>query len=60
MESRVSERRYLKSDRSVLYMNIVVLDASGATGNKVRAKVEGSRVPNRLKNAVANAATSGK
>jgi hypothetical protein len=58
MESRVRERRYLKSDRSVLYINIIVHDASGAIGNKIRAKVDGSRVPNRLKNVVTSAATS--
>jgi hypothetical protein len=57
MESRVSERRYLNSDRSVLYINIVVHDASRAIGNKIRTKVDGSRLPNRVKNVVAAAAT---
>jgi hypothetical protein len=59
MDSRVvSERHYLKSDRSVLYINIIIHDASGAIGNKIRAKVDGSKVPNRLKNVVTSAATS--
>jgi hypothetical protein len=31
-----------------LYIKIVVLDASGAIGNKVRAIDDGSRVPHHL------------
>jgi hypothetical protein len=57
MESQVIERRYLNSDRSVVFINIIVHDASGAIGNKIRTKVDGSRLPNRVKNVVAAAAT---
>jgi hypothetical protein len=58
MKIRVSERRYVNSDKSVLYINIVVHDASGAIRNKVRARVDGSRLPKRVKNAVAATATN--
>jgi hypothetical protein len=56
--SRETQRGYLDSDKSVLYINIIVHDASKAVELKVRTKVDDSKLPNRLKKVAANVATS--
>jgi hypothetical protein len=64
-ECRVNGRRYhrrttsieMDAEKSVLYINIVVIDASEAIANKVSTRVKDSKVPKRLRRVVTAAAT---
>jgi hypothetical protein len=64
-ECRVNGRRYhrrtesisMDAEKSVLYINVVVIDASGAIANKVRTRVKDLKVPKRLRGVVTAAAT---
>jgi hypothetical protein len=65
VECRVNGRHYhrrtesieMDPEKSILYINIVVIDASEAITNKVRARVEDSKLPKRLRRVVTAAAT---
>jgi hypothetical protein len=65
VECRVNGRRYYRqtesiemdAEKSILYINIVIIDASEAIKNKVRTTVEDSRLPKRLRRVVTATAT---
>jgi hypothetical protein len=65
VECRVNGRRYYRpsqsiemdAEKSILYINVVIIDASEAIKDKVRTRVEDSRLPKRLRKVVTATAT---
>jgi hypothetical protein len=65
VECRVNGRRYYRqtesiemdAEKSILYINVVVLDASEAIKDRVRIRVEDYHLPKRLRRVVTAAAT---
>jgi hypothetical protein len=66
IECRVNGRSYhrrseesieMDAEKSVLYINVVVIDASEAIANKVRVRVKDFKVPKRLRRVVTAVAT---
>jgi hypothetical protein len=65
VECRVNGRRYYRqtesiemdAEKSILYINVVIIDASEAIKDKVRTTVEDSRLPKRLRRVVTATAT---
>jgi hypothetical protein len=65
VECRVNGRRYYRqtesiemdAEKSILYINVVIINASEAIKDKLRSKVEESRLPKRLRRVVTATAT---